>query len=169
MFKKLLGAAAVTFALAVSAGSASAAVNLNDLPSDTYITVGKLDWTWASPVASPTWYGANTLYGPELHKGWRYATASELANRPNASAFVINGQTVQSVQYWNSSFTHIDFNDGVNGLVSSAPDGSYNETWYVRDVAAVPEPATWAMMIIGFGGVGSMVRSSSRRRALVTA
>ena len=93
MFKKLLGAGAITFALAVSAGSASAAVNLNDLPSDTYITVGKLDWTWASPVASPTWYGANILYGPELHKGWRFATAQELANRPDASAFVVNGQT----------------------------------------------------------------------------
>jgi len=169
MFKKLLGAAAMTFALAVSAGSASAAVNLNDLPSNTYITVGKLDWTWASPVASPTWYGMNTLYGPDLHKGWRYATASELANRPNASAFVVNGQTAQSVEYWNSYFTHIDFGDGQSGYVSSMPDGSTNETWYVRDVAAVPEPATWAMMIIGFGGVGSMVRSSSRRRALVTA
>ena len=29
---------------------------------------------------------------------------------------------------------------------------------------AVPEPATWAMMIIGFGAVGSMIR---RRRAVV--
>ncbi|MBT9469942.1 MAG: PEPxxWA-CTERM sorting domain-containing protein [Pseudomonadota bacterium] len=31
--------------------------------------------------------------------------------------------------------------------------------------SAVPEPATWAMMIIGFGAVGSMVRSSRRRQA----
>ena len=29
---------------------------------------------------------------------------------------------------------------------------------------AVPEPATWAMMIIGFGGAGSMIR---RRRAVI--
>lgn len=29
--------------------------------------------------------------------------------------------------------------------------------------SAVPEPATWAMMIIGFGAVGSMVRTSRRR------
>jgi hypothetical protein len=27
--------------------------------------------------------------------------------------------------------------------------------------AAVPEPATWAMMIVGFGGVGALMR---RRR-----
>jgi hypothetical protein len=30
-------------------------------------------------------------------------------------------------------------------------------------VAGVPEPTTWAMMIIGFGSAGSIVR---RRRAL---
>ena len=33
----------------------------------------------------------------------------------------------------------------------------------------VPEPATWAMMIIGFGAVGSMVRSSRRRNAMAAA
>ncbi len=33
-------------------------------------------------------------------------------------------------------------------------------------VTAVPEPATWAMMIIGFGAAGSMVRTARRRNAL---
>ncbi|WP_312163263.1 THxN family PEP-CTERM protein [Phenylobacterium sp.] len=32
--------------------------------------------------------------------------------------------------------------------------------------SAVPEPGTWAMMIIGFGSVGTMVRSARRRQAL---
>ena len=35
--------------------------------------------------------------------------------------------------------------------------------------SAVPEPATWAMMIIGFGAVGSMVRTSRRRNGFLTA
>jgi Domain of unknown function (DUF4394)/PEP-CTERM motif len=35
--------------------------------------------------------------------------------------------------------------------------------------AAVPEPATWAMMIIGFGAVGAAARSSRRKRNTVTA
>ena len=35
--------------------------------------------------------------------------------------------------------------------------------------AAVPEPATWAMMIIGFGAVGSTVRTSRRRNVLLAA
>jgi hypothetical protein len=35
--------------------------------------------------------------------------------------------------------------------------------------AAVPEPATWAMMLIGFGAVGAAARSSRRKRNTVTA
>ncbi len=35
--------------------------------------------------------------------------------------------------------------------------------------APIPEPATWAMMIIGFGGVGALLRSHRRREALLTA
>lgn len=36
-------------------------------------------------------------------------------------------------------------------------------------VSAVPEPATWAMMILGFGMVGSMIRSANaQRRRLAT-
>ena len=36
-------------------------------------------------------------------------------------------------------------------------------------ISAVPEPATWAMMIIGFGAVGSMVRTTRRRNAFSVA
>lgn len=36
----------------------------------------------------------------------------------------------------------------------------------ITSLSAVPEPATWAMMIVGFGAAGSMVR---RRRTGVTA
>jgi Domain of unknown function (DUF4394)/PEP-CTERM motif len=35
--------------------------------------------------------------------------------------------------------------------------------------AAVPEPATWAMMIIGFGAVGAAARSNRRKRNTVAA
>ena len=33
---------------------------------------------------------------------------------------------------------------------------------------AVPEPATWAMMIIGFGGVGGAMRRRSKVRAKIS-
>ena len=37
------------------------------------------------------------------------------------------------------------------------------------NLQAVPEPATWAMMIVGFGAVGLAMRSRSRTRKLATA
>ena len=38
----------------------------------------------------------------------------------------------------------------------------------IPDVPAVPEPATWAMLIMGFGGIGSVMRRQ-RRAALAAA
>ena len=35
----------------------------------------------------------------------------------------------------------------------------------ISDGVAVPEPATWALMIMGFGAAGAMIR---RKRALAT-
>jgi hypothetical protein len=48
--------------------------------------------------------------------------------------------------------------------VNRAGDYSYDSTGLSASITAVPEPATWAMMIIGFGAAGSMIR---RRRAVV--
>ncbi|MDP3854689.1 MAG: PEPxxWA-CTERM sorting domain-containing protein [Phenylobacterium sp.] len=48
---------------------------------------------------------------------------------------------------------------------------SKSDSLEISDVgySAVPEPATWAMMIIGFGAVGSMVRGARRRQAFAAA
>ena len=66
---------------------------------------------------------------------------------------------------------------GAAEFISVAPfmANSYTYQQYggVQTIAsissAVPEPATWAMMIIGFGAVGSMVRTSRRRNAFSAA
>ena len=58
---------------------------------------------------------------------------------------------------------------GANGLITS---GTLNATGGDHmgrvdfDVAGVPEPAAWALMLMGFGGIGAMVR---RRRSLALA
>ncbi len=55
----------------------------------------------------------------------------------------------------------------VNGLIGGPKSFDINAVFGAG--SAVPEPATWAMMIIGFGGVGSMVRANRRRQVLVLA
>ncbi|MES2894457.1 MAG: PEPxxWA-CTERM sorting domain-containing protein [Pseudomonadota bacterium] len=52
-------------------------------------------------------------------------------------------------------------------VVSSTTDFAFGQVRY--DVSAVPEPATWAMMIIGFGAVGGAVRNQRRRQTLAFA
>ena len=47
--------------------------------------------------------------------------------------------------------------EGAQGLRGSLGGGFY----YTAATAAVPEPATWAMMLLGFGGIGIAIR---RRR-----
>ncbi|MDB5195318.1 MAG: hypothetical protein JWO84_502 [Parcubacteria group bacterium] len=68
-------------------------------------------------------------------------------------------------------------NDIVGGFyvgVGSSAGSSYlahvddviaNGTKYNFEVAGVPEPASWAMMIMGFGVAGTMLRSNKRRLA----
>ena len=46
-------------------------------------------------------------------------------------------------------------------------DGAFNWQITERD-AGVPEPASWALMLTGFGGLGAMLRAR-RRPAAATA
>jgi PEP-CTERM motif len=56
-------------------------------------------------------------------------------------------------------------NNGINGGLTQGPS-SLGFTGVVT-TAGVPEPATWAMMMIGFGGLGMAMRSR-RKLAAVT-
>ena len=78
-------------------------------------------------------------------------------------------QNMKSSVYWSGTMYAPGTNDvwGFENVIGAQSNygkvtGSY--AWAVRpgDVAAVPEPQTWAMMIAGFGLVGWMMR----RRAL---
>jgi hypothetical protein len=158
-------------ATAIGMTSAAQALPLltGALPSNTYISYGGLDWTWASPVSSVDFFGSNTLYAPSIRAGWRFATQAEFDSRPAPELF-LDGQTIiQSAAYWNSNFDYVDFSNGfseVNRVFVPDNDGtSYFEIFYVRG-GAVPEPAAWAMMIMGFGMVGVSMR---RRTTTVTA
>jgi hypothetical protein len=51
----------------------------------------------------------------------------------------------------------------------SNPFFGQNDVLTISAVAAVPEPSTWAMMVLGFAGVGFMAYRRNARRALVSA
>jgi opacity protein-like surface antigen len=55
----------------------------------------------------------------------------------------------------------------VNGF-SGGPQSLSVDAKYGAGVAAVPEPATWAMMIAGFGFVGGAMRRRTRTRTSIT-
>jgi len=75
---------------------------------------------------------------------------------PNGSwtGFTSNGRLTFS---FDSAITSVIFGTSTNSLEISDVGGI---------LAAIPEPATWGMMILGFGGVGSLMR---RRREMVFA
>ena len=55
---------------------------------------------------------------------------------------------------------------GISGI--SGGNGSYAGTFSVATLAAIPEPASWALMLIGFGAVGSTLRRRRRENTTVT-
>lgn len=140
-----------------------------------------LDWVYAGPIA-PNEFGPGNIELPSFRasEGWRFASATEWASRPEWTDFIQPGFTAADVpategwtdhtkykfasEYW-GNFSHVDTNDASNGKLTNGLDigsltGVY-ETWYIRGaVAAVPEPETYAMMLAGLGLIGF----SARRR-----
>jgi hypothetical protein len=61
----------------------------------------------------------------------------------------------------------ITFNFNGAAVTKATFGSSQNSFEFDRVGAAVPEPTSWALMILGFGGIGAAIRS--RRRLLATA
>ena len=91
--------------------------------------------------------GGNTITGAQI---LALAAGSPSSGSTN-TAVEITGLT---------SFTSLTFTDSVS-----------NQPAFEFDIgqAAVPEPATWAMMLVGFGGMGAAIRAKRRKLALASA
>jgi hypothetical protein len=56
--------------------------------------------------------------------------------------------------------------DGINKVVFSSTSPAFEFDNIAASIAGVPEPATWAMFILGFGFVGFMMRSNRQKPAV---
>ncbi|MDX2209878.1 MAG: PEPxxWA-CTERM sorting domain-containing protein [Sphingopyxis sp.] len=72
--------------------------------------------------------------------------------------------------FWRANYSGTDFGYAVTGGYYSGEDlpkggdFDYNDMSWVSTTGAVPEPATWAMMIMGFGLIGGALRSAKGRQ-----
>jgi hypothetical protein len=72
----------------------------------------------------------------------------------------------------NWMFQQVKFSISAPGSLRFAAVGTSNSLGgYIENISlsgAVPEPATWAMMILGFGAVGGAMRAAQRRKTVLT-
>lgn len=124
-------------------------------------------------------YGNSQMtYGVPLDAG-NYTLSFWYSNRPNVAAasngidVLLNATSILSVAGGNGGPTTnwvlqtVNFTANAGDTLSFAALGvSDSLGGYIDDLrltAAVPEPATWALMILGFGAIGGALRSSRRR------
>ncbi|MFI4963744.1 MAG: PEPxxWA-CTERM sorting domain-containing protein [Caulobacterales bacterium] len=84
--------------------------------------------------------------GYSLHDGWEPFNVTPVTTPSLTTPFFASGE-----QFFNGAYN----------------DGTYmgGDSFVQRvslDVAAVPEPATWTLLIVGFGGLGAMLRHRRR-------
>lgn len=83
--------------------------------------------------------------------------------------FLVNGQTftidsTPTVYQPNGFFGVTDLTPFTTVLVSSESENLFiNNVAFGAAVSAIPEPSTWAMMILGFAGIGFLSYRRSRR------
>ena len=163
----------------------------SDLTVDNYVTIGDLDWTWASSENAS--HPGNTIYSPDLILGlpaserdewerddWRHATIDELSyfisNRViNIALFSYknaSGDTLykNSFVYWNTFLEEVtsdDVNDFNAGLIETYLVGDIGgsswayETFYVRDTPS-DVPEPSTLLIFAI----ALIALSLRKRAI---
>lgn len=125
------------------------------------------------------WEGAyNNVYGPQTDAGVWYTSSA-------ADKFYITGGNVnqgQTIAQWAAQLTGARVSALSVGVGSGTTTGYHafadnvtlsttagSTTWNFEVAAAVPEPATWAMLILGFGVIGGTMRGQRKRERIAFA
>jgi hypothetical protein len=173
---KFLAAASVAAMMVAGAGGASAAqmITFTDPAADGSFT----GMFGNSEIPLGAFTDTYTFNLPSGFASWTVSsTYNDISptNDVGLGAVTFNGASFQVVETGLNEYQRINFQPTINGsqtLVvngTSGGNGTYSGTLsFARAPIGVPEPATWAMMLIGFGGAGSLLRAR-RRTATATA
>ena len=127
-------------------------------PVDTWTTLtGSLD--------SGIFWATNGSLGPtfaDANGGQKTLAAWLAANE--GSNLTVTGLSFGAGSGWSGTFAGAI--DNVNFSFANGPQGNFN---FEVAAAAVPEPGTWAMMLVGFGMIGGTVRYRRRKTTLAIA
>ncbi len=97
------------------------------------------------------------------------ATTQASVNVTNGSGLptLVTSTQASTVGWTTFSQTFVAGTTGTNTLSFLETIGGNNGGVFLDNISisAVPEPATWALMLVGFGGLGAALRSNRRRVA----
>ena len=147
--------AALTFSLSSSTSSST-------MPSGALVIVGSGPYSLFNGVSGPSNFGTGGLDFADSNTGGLVAIWGQTTQLAVPLTYVSGSNLGVSTSTWNNStFASLGLTPGTYvwnwGRESSA------DSFTVR-IGAVPEPATWAMMLFGFGFIGSALRSAKRRQ-----
>jgi PEP-CTERM motif-containing protein len=109
------------------------------------------------------YYAARSGYGID-GLAVSYNSATLFSNAPSSTNWVLENVLFDPV----GSTAVLTF-AGTNFSQPPYPAGDFNVGVDAVSVSAVPEPSTWAMMLLGFAGIGSLAYRRKSKPALLAA